>query len=135
MHRHADEGGLIVSGLLRTVAWLSLFCVLAFDAGGIVTNRVLLDEATRVAAMHAAEAAREINGRRAGLSVVVAGARAAAEESMADQPGITLVDVRVENGEVVVVARRRARVIVAASVPPLKHHVEAEAVSTASLAP
>lgn len=135
MHRHADEGGLIVSGLFRTVAWLSLFCVLAFDAGGIVTNRVLLDEATRVAAMHAAEAAREINSRRASLSVVVAGARAAAEESMADQPGITLADVRVENGEVIVIARRRARVILAGSVPPLKRQVEAESVSTATLAP
>lgn len=135
MHRHADEGGLIVSGLLRTVAWLALFCVLAFDAGGIITNRVLLDEATRVAAVHAAESARETAGRRAALSVVLAGARAAAEASMADQAGITLVDVRLEEGNVVVVARRRARVLVASSLPPLKRQVDAEASSAVSLAP
>lgn len=135
MHRRADEGGLIVSGLLRTVAWLALFCILAFDAGGIITNRVLLDEATRVAATHAAESAREISGRRAAASVVLAGARTAAEASMADQPGITLVDVRLENGEIVVVAHRRARVLVAGSIPPLKRQVEAESASAVSLAP
>lgn len=135
MRRHADEGGLIVSGLLRTVAWLALFCVLAFDAGGIITNRVLLDEATRVAAAHAAESASAAAGRRAPASVVVNGARAAAESSLGDQPGIILIDVRLENGQIVVVAQRRARVILAGYVPPLKPHVNAESVSAASLAP
>lgn len=130
MRLHAESGGVIVSGLLRTVAWLGLFCVLAFDTGGIVTNRVLLDEAARVAARHAAESV--VVSTRAGESRSRAGRRAV-EESLADQPGVQLVDVRLSTDGVEVTVRRRARVIVAGRIPPLRDMVHAETTARFSL--
>lgn len=128
MRVHGERGGVIVSGLVRTAAWLALFCVFAFDAGGIVTNRVLLDEAARVAAGHAADAvAGAIRRPRTAARL----AQEAAAESLADQPGVRLVEVRVENGVVTVTAARRARVIVADRLPPLREHVDISVVATA----
>ncbi|HWH33376.1 MAG TPA: hypothetical protein VNU01_11965 [Egibacteraceae bacterium] len=131
MHRHGEHGGVIVSGLLRTAVWVGLFCVLAFDTGGIVTNRVLLDEATRVAARQAADSLDRSRG--VATASAVRAAREAAEDSVADQPGIEVLDVAVERGEVSVTARRRARVLVADRIPPLRDHVEAESRASASL--
>lgn len=129
MHRQGERGGVILSGLLRTAVWVGLFCVLAFDTGGIVTNRVLLDEAVRVAARQAADG---LHGSRTTASALRA-ARQAAEDSVADQPGIEVVDVVVERGEVSVTARRRARVLVADRIPPLRDHVEARSSATVPL--
>ena len=132
---HQERGGVILSGLGRTVAWLAVFCVLAFDTGGIVTNRVLLDEAARVAAAHAAEEYLSATAQRALPGTALQRGRAAAEASLTDQPGVTLVDVRVEEGRLVLEVRRRARVLLAGRIPPLKNQVEAQAVAGHDLTP
>ena len=132
---HQEHGGVILSGLGRTVAWLAVFCVLAFDAGGIVTNRVLLDEAARVAAAHAAEAFVSATTQRALPATALQRGRAAAEASLTDQPGVVLVDVRLDAGRLVLELRRRARVLLAGRIPPLKDQVEAQATASHDLTP
>jgi hypothetical protein len=109
--------GVILSGLLRTVAWLGLFAVVCFDGTSLFTNRVLLDEAARVAAAEAAAEWRTVPRVEAAYQGAV--------DSLVDQAGVELVEVRLEGREVALTAQRRSRVVLADRIPWVDSFVQA----------
>lgn len=124
---HVVAKGVVVSGMVKLAGWLTFFCILAFDAGGIVTNRILLDEAARVAAGQAADAARNANTYPLGA------AHEAATASLSDQKGIELLEISFVEGRVVVKAKRRARVVVASRISALDDQVTVEVTASAAI--
>jgi len=117
-------------GRLRVVVVMAFACVVVFDAVGIMVNRVTADEAARVAAQHAAEA------------VVVGSvppalwfdtASAAARESLADQNGVELVDLRIADGRATLSVRRTARVLLAGRIRALRDEVTAVVTASAPI--
>lgn len=118
--------GVVVPGLLRTAVWVALFGVTFFDAAGLFVNRVQLDEAAAVAAVEAAQSWRR--------SAKMDHAWSAALDSVADQPGVEVLELRVDRGDFVLTVRRRARVILADRIPRLEESVDAVVSARAPIA-
>lgn len=107
-------------GRLRLLGVLAIACVLVFDTVGIMINRVTADEAARVAAQYAAEALLAGSVPPALWSATAA---EAARESLADQGGVELVDLRIADGRATLSVRRSARVLLAGRIDALRDQV------------
>jgi hypothetical protein len=104
----------------RLLFVIALACVVVFDSVGMLVNRLTADEAAQVAAEQAAAAL--VSGMTA-PALWLDTAAAAARDSLADQKGVELIDLRVEDGRIVLSVRRRARVLLADRIGALRDHV------------
>lgn len=117
-------------GRLRVIVVMALACTLVFDTVGIMVNRVTADEAARVAAQHAAEA---VLMGSIPPALWLDTATAAAHESLADQNGVELLDLRVEDGRATLTVRRTARVLLAGRIRALRDKVTAVVTASAPI--
>ena len=115
---------------LRVVVVMAFACVLVFDTVGIMVNRVTADEAARVAAQHAAEA---VLIGSVPPALWLSTATAAARESLADQEGVELLDLRVADGRATLSVRRTARVLLAGRIRALRDEVTAVVTASAPI--
>lgn len=117
-------------GRLRVAVVMALACVVVFDTVGIMVNRVTADEAARVAVQHAAEAVL-IGSIPPALWLDAAAT--ATRESLADQEGVELLDLRIADGHVTLAVRRTARVLLADRFRALRDEVTAVVTASAPI--
>lgn len=117
-----ERGDIIVAGLLKLVATLLALGLVLFDIGALIVNQVQLDEAARVAA---SSGARTWEADRSAEAV-----EAAVRNRLANQSGVVLEGIAIEDNQVTVHVTRPARVVLVHRIGPLSKFAQGRAAST-----